>query len=266
MDHETIQKQLRQRVNMLAAAGVEFVPRHVQAFVSVDSVASVEPVQPKTVPAKSTPHSAVESTVHLATQSIMPDRSRDLALLAEDVRNCSRCPELFATRTQTVFGVGNPTPEICFIGEAPGGDEDRLGEPFVGKAGQLLNRIIEKAGLKRDEIYICNILKCRPPNNRKPLVEECRNCRSYLVRQLEILAPKVILCLGGVAANNLLGNSIGITRLRGQVYQYQGIPVICTYHPSYLLRAEGTPEERKLKFECWDDVKLMLSQVGRTVP
>lgn len=187
-------------------------------------------------------------------------------MLANDVANCNKCPELFSTRTQTVFGVGNPTPEIVFVGEAPGGDEDRQGEPFVGKAGQLLNRIIEKAGLKRDEIYICNVLKCRPPNNRKPHMDECRNCRPFLDRQIELLAPKVILCLGGVAANNLLGNTTGITKLRGQLYDYNGVPLVCTYHPSYLLRAEGTPDERKLKFECWDDVKLLLKQVGRTVP
>ncbi len=249
MESHSLQSQLKLRLDSLAAAGVEFLP-------AISAIA-VDPV----------PEQPIATTLFAAPAPVPTVDSRHaLAMLANEVAACNKCPELFATRTQTVFGVGNPNPEIVFIGEAPGGDEDKQGEPFVGKAGQLLNRIIEKAGLRRDEIYIGNILKCRPPNNRKPHVDECKNCRPYLDRQIELLAPKVILCLGGVAANNLLANSTGITKLRGQLYDYAGIPVVCTYHPSYLLRAEGGPDERKLKFECWDDVKLMLKQVGRTVP
>lgn len=247
--------QIKHRLDSLVAAGVEFLPA--SSPVAIRSETPPEPIPP--------PAALLHEPA--PTSSTPPvDSRKSLALLANDVASCNKCPELFSTRTQTVFGVGNPTPEIVFVGEAPGGDEDRQGEPFVGKAGQLLNRIIEKAGLTRDEIYICNVLKCRPPNNRKPHADECRNCRPFLDRQIELLAPKVILCLGGVAANNLLGNTTGITKLRGQLYDYNGVPLVCTYHPSYLLRAEGTPDERKLKFECWDDVKLMLKQVGRTVP
>ncbi len=251
-------QQLKRRLDSLTAAGVEFLPRSSPVPIAFEAT-SIEPEAAFTPP----------SSIVVATPvsiSISQDRGRGLAVLANEVAGCKKCPELFATRTQTVFGVGPPNPEICFIGEAPGGDEDKQGEPFVGKAGQLLNRFIAKAGLKRDEIFICNILKCRPPNNRKPQAEECRNCRPFLDRQLGLLAPKVILCLGRVAANNLLGNTTGITRLRGQLYDYNGVPVVCTYHPSYLLRAEGTPDERKLKFECWDDVKLMLKQIGRDLP
>lgn len=257
MDSFSIAIQIRRRLDSLAASGIEFLPRSSPVPIAFEEI----PMEPRVAIAPPAPIVAVPPV----SIPITPDSGRELAILANQVAGCKKCPELFATRTQTVFGVGNPNPEIVFIGEAPGGDEDKQGEPFVGKAGQLLNRILVKAGLKREEIYICNILKCRPPNNRKPQAEECRNCRPFLDRQLDLLAPKVILCLGGVAANNLLGNTIGITRLRGQLYDYNGIPVVCTYHPSYLLRAEGTPDERKLKFECWDDVKLMLKLIGRDV-
>jgi uracil-DNA glycosylase family 4 len=252
MHPSDLRPQIKHRLDSLAAAGVEFLP-------------AMSPV-PIAVPVPEMHRPAPTSLFETVPLRPPVDSRQELSRLANEVAGCDKCTELYSTRTQTVFGVGNPKPEIVFVGEAPGGDEDKQGEPFVGKAGQLLNRIIEKAGLKREDIYICNVLKCRPPNNRKPHVDECRNCRPFLDRQLELLAPRVILCLGGVAANSLLGNTTGITRLRGQLYDYNGIPLVCTYHPSYLLRAEGTQDERKLKFECWDDVKLMLKQIGRTVP
>lgn len=243
-----LSKQIKHRLDSLAAAGVEYLP-------AVSPVAF--PTQPTTT--------ATSLFEDAPSAPVGGDPRRELALLADEVSGCKKCVELFSTRTQTVFGVGPPNPEIVFIGEAPGADEDAQGEPFVGKAGQLLNRIIEAAGLKREDIYICNVLKCRPPNNRKPEAEECRNCRPYLDRQLALLRPKVLLCLGGVAAQNLLNTKTGITRLRGQLVEYNGVPMVCTYHPAYILRLKGE-EERRAKLECWDDVKLMLKQVGREVP
>jgi DNA polymerase len=190
------------------------------------------------------------------------DRRRELAVLAEQVRPCQRCTQLVASRTQTVFGVGPVDAELCVIGEAPGGDEDRLGEPFVGAAGQLLNRILAACGMDRDEVYICNILKCRPPGNRAPQADEAANCREYLDRQLALVRPKFIACLGGTAAQNLLGTTAPLGKLRGRFHNYNGIPVICTYHPAFLL-PHRQPEKKK---EVWEDMKMLLAKMGKPVP
>lgn len=189
------------------------------------------------------------------------ERAAALARLAAQVTRCRRCPELVQNRTQTVFGVGNPDAQLVFIGEAPGADEDRLGEPFVGAAGQLLTDMIEKGmGLRRADVYIMNILRCRPPDNRTPLPEEAENCRPFLEKQLAIIQPKYICCLGACAAQNLLGTTQSISRLRGKVHSYQGIPVICTYHPAYLLR---TPAAKR---QTWEDLKLLMSLMGLSFP
>ena len=173
-----------------------------------------------------------------------------------EVRDCRLCPELASTRTQTVFGVGDPAARILFLGEAPGADEDRTGEPFVGAAGQLLNSIVEACRLKREEIYICNVLKCRPPSNRVPQLEECRNCRSYLDRQLATVDPDFIVCWGTVAAQNLLQTTQSIGKLRRQFFRHGRARVLCTYHPSYLLR---TPSAKK---DVWEDMKLWRLEMG----
>lgn len=185
-------------------------------------------------------------------------RSAALAEVARDVAACTRCAELARTRTQTVFGVGNPYARLVFCGEAPGADEDRLGEPFVGRAGQLLTDIIVKGmKMRREDVYILNILRCRPPNNRAPLPIEAANCREYLDRQLAILQPEFICCLGAVAAQNLLGVETPIGKLRGRMFDYQGIKVLCTYHPAYLLR---NPDAKRF---VWDDVKLLLAEMKK---
>ncbi|MBI1903808.1 MAG: uracil-DNA glycosylase [Planctomycetia bacterium] len=188
------------------------------------------------------------------------ERPAALAVVAQEVSRCTRCPELVACRTQTVFGVGHVSPRLCFLGEAPGADEDRLGEPFVGRAGQLLNKIIEACTLKREEVYILNILKCRPPENRTPTPEEVANCFPYLERQLAILRPEFICCLGAVAAQNLLQTTQGIGRLRGTIHDYRGIRVVCTYHPAYLLR---NPASKK---ETWDDMQFLMAAMGIELP
>jgi DNA polymerase len=179
-----------------------------------------------------------------------------LAVLQQEVVACTRCSELAAKRTQTVFGVGNPRARLCFMGEAPGADEDRLGEPFVGRAGQLLTKIIEACRLKREDVYILNMIKCRPPGNRNPLPQELTNCRPFLERQLELIQPELICCLGAVAAQNLLNTTMSIGRLRGKLHTYRGAKVICTFHPAYLLR---NPAAKK---DAWDDMKFLMRQLG----
>jgi DNA polymerase len=177
-----------------------------------------------------------------------------------EVSACQRCGELAATRRQTVFGVGNPQPRLVFMGEAPGADEDRQGEPFVGRAGQLLTKIIEACTLSREDVYILNTLKCRPPGNRTPLPHEAANCREFLDRQLAVLRPEFICCLGAVAAQNLLGTAQSIGRLRGRLHDYQAIRVLCTYHPAYLLR---NPDAKK---DCWQDMQLLMREMGISLP
>lgn len=170
--------------------------------------------------------------------------------LAARVRNCTLCP-LHATRTQAVFGVGNRQAEWMVIGEAPGADEDRQGEPFVGRAGQLLTAMLKAIGLKREEVFIANILKSRPPNNRDPRPEEVRACLPYLYRQIELVNPQLILCVGRIAAQTLLQTDTPIGKLRGKLHRIAGErPMIVTYHPAYLLRTPG--EKRK----AWSDLML----------
>jgi uracil-DNA glycosylase family 4 len=190
----------------------------------------------------------------------LEQRRRALAELARQVSQCVRCPQLASTRTQTVFGVGPLDPELCFVGEAPGADEDRTGKPFVGAAGQLLTRILVASGLAREEVFICNILRCRPPGNRTPTPEEAGHCSEWLEKTIALVKPRFLVALGGVAATNLLGTTVGITRLRGKFYDYRGIPVLCTFHPSYLLRS---PEKKK---EVWEDMKTLLARLGRPIP
>jgi DNA polymerase len=179
-----------------------------------------------------------------------------LAILQQEVAGCTRCDELARTRTQTVFGTGNPRARLCFIGEAPGADEDRLGEPFVGRAGQLLTKIIEACRMKREDVYILNMIKCRPPGNRTPLPNELANCRGYLERQLALLGPEFICCLGAVAGQNLLGTTLSIGKLRGKVHSLRGAKVVCTYHPAYLLR---NPAAKK---DTWEDMQVLMREMG----
>ena len=185
------------------------------------------------------------------------DLGTNWQVLQDAVRSCTKCG-LHKTRTQTVFGVGNPTASWMFIGEAPGADEDRQGEPFVGRAGQLLNAMLFAIGLKREEVYIANVLKCRPPGNRDPQPEEVAQCEPYLIRQIEHIRPKLIVALGRHAAHSLLKTEVPLARLRGQRLSYHGIPLIVTYHPAYLLRSPG--EKRK----AWEDLMLAKNMMATT--
>jgi DNA polymerase len=176
------------------------------------------------------------------------DQQGAMAALRAEVLPCTACP-LSAGRTTTVFGSGNPQAEVVFIGEAPGRDEDLQGEPFVGASGQLLTKILGAIGYAREDVFICNILKCRPPNNRDPLPEEVRHCEPHLKRQLAILRPKVICCLGRVAAQTLLQTDLSLGKLRRTVHFYEGVPVLVTFHPAALLRNPAW------KRDTWDDVR-----------
>ena len=173
--------------------------------------------------------------------------------------DCRRC-RLWKGRKKIVFGTGNPDAELLFVGEAPGRDEDIKGEPFVGRAGQLLTRIIHAIDLRREEVYICNVIKCRPPQNRNPLPEEIEACEPFLVEQIESIRPKVICALGKFAAQTLLKTEAPISTLRGRFHEYHGVPLMPTYHPAYLLR------NPKMKRETWEDVQMIQRLLRGEIP
>ncbi len=208
---DDLARQARQHLDSLRANGVEWLPTAPPRRRSIAKPQAAD-VGPSLFETPAEGPAVAPLTVD--------ERRRELKVLAERVSTCARCPELVSTRTQTVFGVGPVDPELCLIGEAPGADEDRLGEPFVGAAGQLLNRILTACGFKREEVYICNTLKCRPPGNRTPKPEEAANCREYLDRQLDLVRPKFVCCLGGTAAQHLLGTTASLGKLRGRFHTY----------------------------------------------
>jgi uracil-DNA glycosylase len=212
-------------------------------------------------PASSPKAEARQAPAEVAVPADPAARKARLVELAREVSTCQKC-ELWRGRTQTVFARGNPAAELCFVGEGPGADEDAQGEPFVGRAGQLLDRMIAAMGYARDDVYICNIVKCRPPNNRKPEPAEAVACRPYLTEQLALLGPKVIVALGATAVEGLLGvASAGITRTRGQWKLYRAtIPVMPTFHPAYLLRNPAA------KRDVWNDLQAVMKQLGRPTP
>ncbi|NNC66505.1 MAG: uracil-DNA glycosylase [Gammaproteobacteria bacterium] len=195
----------------------------------------------------------IEKELNFEQTSQQKITSANLDELKLTVSNCTQC-ELHRTRTQTVFGVGHPAAEWLIIGEAPGADEDRLGEPFVGRAGQLLTSMLRSMGLAREEVFIANILKCRPPNNRDPQANEINSCSSYLRQQIELIQPKIILVVGRIAAQSLLNVDTPIGKMRGKKFTYQdtNIPVVATYHPAYLLRS---PQQKR---SAWEDLKFAL--------
>ncbi|MBV9340828.1 MAG: uracil-DNA glycosylase [Acidobacteria bacterium] len=188
-----------------------------------------------------------------------PDRdpATALRLIREDLGDCTRCPLHKLGRKQIVFGVGNPGARLMFIGEAPGADEDEQGEPFVGRAGQLLNNMITNGmGLRREDVYIANIIKCRPPNNRTPERDECQICSPFLMRQIDVIRPQVIVALGSIAARTLLAINASMSELRGRWYEFRGTKLAVTYHPAFLLR---DPRQKK---EAWKDLQMVMKELG----
>lgn len=253
--------QMRQHLESLAAAGVLDLPR---GEVSLPPTAETAPAPPPAraiavaepagePPVATTPTFRPLQEVRVDT---LAERQAGLDVLRGEVAACTRCQELACSRQQTVFGSGHAAARICFFGEAPGADEDASGEPFVGKAGQLLTKIIEACQLNRDEVFILNVLKCRPPGNRRPEPQEVDNCRRYFEHQLDLIQPEVICCLGATAAQALLATTESIGKLRGRWHKAKDAAVICTYHPSYLLRNPAA------KRDVWDDMKTMMRHFG----
>ena len=188
------------------------------------------------------------------------DPAEALRIIREDLGDCTRCVLHKQGRKQIVFGVGNPRAELMFIGEAPGADEDIQGEPFVGRAGQLLTNMIKAMGLRREDVYIANIIKCRPPNNRTPEREECETCSPFLMRQVAAIKPKVIVALGAVAARTLLAINAPMAEFRGRWYDFRGTKLAVTYHPAFLLR---DPRQKK---EAWKDLQMVMKELGLPMP
>jgi DNA polymerase len=240
-------RQLRAHLEALRAAGVLFVP-------------CGEPIplpRLRLVPAQADVTSGPPAPDPLGT------RLRELEVLASAVAACGRCTELFSTRTQTVFGTGPLDAEIAFVGEAPGPDEDAQGEPFVGKGGQLLGRIIAACGFTREHVYLFNVIKCRAPKSRTPTAAECANCRDFFRRQFDLVKPKHVVALGSFVARLLTGQmSASLGALRGTVHEYRGVPLVCTHHPDEIERDATGGKKR----DTWEDMKLLLRRMGRPVP
>ncbi|MDA8430040.1 MAG: uracil-DNA glycosylase [Geobacteraceae bacterium] len=210
------------------------------------------------------PESAKSATVPSKPAAEVGEGPESLEKIRKTLGDCQRC-KLGKTRKNLVFGVGNPQARLVFVGEGPGADEDAKGEPFVGAAGKVLNRLITNMGLKREEVYICNIVKCRPPGNRDPEPDEVATCSPFLRRQLQSINPEVIVALGKPAAQTLLGTNDAISRLRGKFRDFNGIPLMPTYHPSFLLRKQGEGSTDAF-WEVWDDMTQVLRLLKLQVP
>jgi DNA polymerase len=278
-----------QRLQELKARGVQFVPVGPETLATLNQEQCLAPRQSPAAPPASAPlptpapiipkpvdeKPSIELALSLPLPSetgvaapavvLSPEaKAAAFAELRQRALACMKCSHLVSTRKNVVFGVGSPEAELMFIGEAPGADEDDQGEPFVGKAGQLLTKIIQAMGLTRQTVYIGNILKCRPDTpgqsagNRKPTADEMNTCIPYLHEQIDLIRPKVIVALGATAVEGLLGKTVGITKLRGNWKTYRGIPLMPTYHPAYLLRNQARSEKRRV----WEDMLQVMERLG----
>ena len=227
----------------------------------IDSGASPQEIRPDILAglAASSTHLSVPVPPNEHPAQASDETEAGMARLAKAISGCKKC-DLHETRTHAVPGQGSFAPDIAFVGEAPGADEDQQGLAFIGRAGQLLTKMILAMGFQREEVFIGNILKCRPPNNRKPMPDEMETCMPYLKQQLAFLRPKVIIALGATAVHGLLDISQGITKIRGTWYSFEGIDVMPTFHPAYLLR---DPHKKR---EVWEDLKTVLRHIGRPIP
>jgi uracil-DNA glycosylase len=253
---------LRRHVEWLRSTGQKFVLAD-RSAPPPKAAAAAPPPAPQPMPPRPAPGvAAPPQQPSLAFEPAKPAAAaprRTLEEIRQELGDCTRC-KLCKGRTNIVFGVGNPKAELVFVGEGPGADEDAQGIPFVGKAGQLLTKMIEAMGFTRDEVYICNVVKCRPPGNRNPEPDEIEACEPFLKAQLASIHPKVIVALGKFAAQTLTRDSTPITRLRGNWREYEGIPLMPTFHPAYLLRSPG---EKKL---AWADLKQVMKLFGKEPP
>ncbi len=235
-------EQVRAHLESLRATGVLFVPRG-----------------PALVPLRVAPTPAA---VVVPVEDPFESRRRALDVLSAEVASCDKCSELFSTRLQTVFGAGPLDAEVAFVGDAPGSDEDAQGEPFVGKGGDVLNRMINGCSFTRASVYLFNAIKCRPPKNRTPTNAECINCRDFFRRQFELVKPKHVVALGEFVSRLLSGKNAPLAELRNTVHQYRGVPLICTHHPNHIER----DTTGRLKRETGFDLKLLLTTMGRDAP
>ncbi len=243
-----LQQQLAERIRFYRELGIyDFYRREVtgQVETAVEEITS-EPLQPLNVAAS------------FNEEEMTPEQA--LRTIREDIGDCTRCVLHKQGRKQIVFGVGNPRAKIMFVGEARGADEDVQGEPCGGRAGQLLNNMISAMGIRREDVYIANIIKCRPPGNRTPEREECDTCSPFLMRQIEVVKPKIIVALGAVAAKTLLGVNDAMVNLRGRIYDFKSTKLAVTYHPAYLLR---DPRQKK---ETWKDLQMVMKYLGMPLP
>jgi uracil-DNA glycosylase len=245
-----------------------------------DGVAPIQPesrdeMSPRKAAAAAVPVAVEENIVESAApkpEQRVSDPVKALKIIREDLGDCTRCPLHKQGRKQIVFGVGNPATDLMFVGEGPGADEDEQGEPFVGRAGQLLNNMIKAMGITREQVYIANIVKCRPPGNRTPEREECETCSPFLMRQIAVIKPKVIVALGATAAKTLLAMNSSMSQLRGRFYDFKpagvhsndpdwdGCKLAVTYHPAFLLR------DPRQKGEAWKDLQMVMKELGLKAP
>jgi DNA polymerase len=281
LDRRTLIRSVRQRLENLTRSGIDRLalpelepPSRQEKPAEASETIHVRDVEPVfDPPRRPAPPAPIPSPTPVLVGSLFDEpniedpilapseRAAALATLAAEVATCVRCPQLAATRTQTVFGTGSPNARLMFIGEAPGAEEDRRGEPFVGRAGALLTDMITKGmGLGRGEVYIANILKSRPPENRTPLPDEVAHCLPYLERQIAIIRPEFLCLLGKTAVSHLLETALSMSRLRGRWHRYRGIPTVVTWHPAYLLRNPAA------KREAWEDLQMLMQAMGLKPP
>ena len=261
-------RDLAERIRFYNELGIyDFYRREINlAGGSVESATATQPQLQDLEPMarRTTAVPAVDEAADIFAASrnatAVTDPAKALRLIREDLGDCTRCPLHKQGRKQIVFGVGDPRAELMFIGEAPGADEDQQGEPFVGRAGQLLTNMIKAMGLTREQVYIANIIKCRPPGNRTPERDECETCSPFLMRQIAAIQPKVIVALGAVAARTLLAVNAPMSEFRGRWYDFRGTKLSVTYHPAFLLR---DPRQKK---ETWKDLQMVMKELGLAVP
>jgi uracil-DNA glycosylase family 4 len=258
-----LKRALADRIRYYNELGIyDFYRRN---FFPSEASVQIQPEERDELPrAKNPPSISVAETglLQVSTQpeSAFSDPVQALRAIRDDIGDCTRCRLAKQGRKQIVFGVGNPRAELMFVGEAPGADEDQQGEPFVGRAGQLLNNMIKAMGLQREEIYIANIIKCRPPGNRTPERDECETCSPFLMRQIATVKPKAIVALGAIAAKTLLAINAPMSELRGKWYDFRGTKLAVTYHPAYLLR---DPRQKK---ETWKDLQMVMKDLRLVAP
>jgi uracil-DNA glycosylase family 4 len=259
----------RSSLERLAQGGTVTARRIAEPAPSVEEQAEIRPsLRRDAAPVESSPLPAPrELPPYEPIAPATGTKSERLAAMRGPILACTKCPNLVGSRTQVVFGVGNPEAELMFVGEAPGEDEDLEGEPFVGRAGQLLTKIIETMGFGRDKVYIANVLKCRPnmppgvTGNRKPLPAEMQTCLPYLREQIEVIQPRALVALGATALEGLTGQTLSVGKMRGRWMEFQGIPLMVTFHPAYLLRNQAVTEKRKV----WEDMLLVLKRLGHAI-